>query len=565
MHVSISRYTTFYLVIAATLVTCLLGWLGSNGWYLATVLFGALTVVGILDLTQTRQAVRRNYPIIGNLRYFFETIRPEMRQYFIEDDNDESPFSRVDRSLVYQRAKQQVDKRPFGTQENVYQTDFEWINHSMEPAEPDTIDFRIQVGGPDCTQPLSLSVLNISAMSFGALSANAVLALNKGAALGGFAHDTGEGGVSRYHLEHQGDLIWNIGSGYFGCNDGKGNFSEEEFVKRAQLDNIKMIEIKLSQGAKPGHGGMLPAAKVSAEIADARGIPVGVDCISPPRHAAFTTPIELLHFVARLRQLSGGKPVGFKLCIGHPWEWFAIAKAMLKTGITPDFIVVDGAEGGTGAAPIEFSDHVGTPLREGLRLVHNTLVGIGLRDQIKLGASGKIITAFDMARTFALGADWCNSARGFMFAVGCIQAQACHTDKCPTGVTTQDPKRQKALVVEDKSVRVANFHTNTLSALSELLAAAGLKHPDELRPHHIVKRIANGEVRLLAALYPDLEKGELLQGKFRNTLFRTVWPMAQADSFAPLYSLSAALSGNPNTALPPSASEANKAHAHPPA
>ncbi|MCK9508478.1 MAG: FMN-binding glutamate synthase family protein, partial [Pigmentiphaga sp.] len=496
MHVSISRYTTFYLVIAATLVTCLLGWLGSNGWYLATVLFGALTVVGILDLTQTRQAVRRNYPIIGNLRYFFETIRPEMRQYFIEDDNDESPFSRVDRSLVYQRAKQQVDKRPFGTQENVYRTDFEWINHSMEPAEPDTIDFRIQVGGPDCTQPHSLSVLNISAMSFGALSANAVLALNKGAALGGFAHDTGEGGVSRYHLEHQGDLIWNIGSGYFGCNDGKGSFSEEEFVKRARLDNIKMIEIKLSQGAKPGHGGMLPAAKVSAEIADARGIPVGVDCISPPRHAAFTTPIELLHFVARLRQLSGGKPVGFKLCIGHPWEWFAIAKAMLKTGITPDFIVVDGAEGGTGAAPIEFSDHVGTPLREGLRLVHNTLVGIGLRDQIKLGASGKIITAFDMARTFALGADWCNSARGFMFAVGCIQAQACHTDKCPTGVTTQDPKRQKALVVEDKSVRVANFHTNTLSALSELLAAAGLKHPDELRPHHIVKRIANGEVRL---------------------------------------------------------------------
>ncbi|MFA7679445.1 MAG: FMN-binding glutamate synthase family protein [Pigmentiphaga sp.] len=564
MHVSISRYTTFYLVIAATLVTCLLGWLGSNGWYLATVLFGALTVVGILDLTQTRQAVRRNYPIIGNLRYFFETIRPEMRQYFIEDDNDESPFSRVDRSLVYQRAKQQVDKRPFGTQENVYRTDFEWINHSMEPAEPDTIDFRIQVGGPDCTQPHSLSVLNISAMSFGALSANAVLALNKGAALGGFAHDTGEGGVSRYHLEHQGDLIWNIGSGYFGCNDGKGSFSEEEFVKRARLDNIKMIEIKLSQGAKPGHGGMLPAAKVSAEIADARGIPVGVDCISPPRHAAFTTPIELLHFVARLRQLSGGKPVGFKLCIGHPWEWFAIAKAMLKTGITPDFIVVDGAEGGTGAAPIEFSDHVGTPLREGLRLVHNTLVGIGLRDQIKLGASGKIITAFDMARTFALGADWCNSARGFMFAVGCIQAQACHTDKCPTGVTTQDPKRQKALVVEDKSVRVANFHTNTLSALSELLAAAGLKHPDELRPHHIVKRIANGEVRLLAALYPDLEKGELLQGKFRNTLFRTVWPMAQADSFAPLYSLSAALSGNPNTSLPPSASEANKAHAHSP-
>lgn len=560
MQLTISRYTTFYLVLAATFLTFFLGWLAHPGWYAATCIFAALTAVGILDMSQKRQAVRRNYPIIGNLRYFFETIRPEMRQYFIEDDNDESPFSRVDRSLVYQRAKQQVDKRPFGTQENVYLPDFEWINHSMEPAQPDSIDFRIEVGGPDCTQPYSLSVLNISAMSFGALSANAVLALNKGAALGEFAHDTGEGGVSRYHLEHQGDLIWNIGSGYFGCNDGKGNFSEEAFIQRARLDPIKMIEIKLSQGAKPGHGGMLPAAKVSPEIAEARGIPIGVDCISPPRHSAFTTPIELLHFIARLRELSGGKPVGFKFCLGHPWEWFAIAKAMLKTGITPDFIVVDGAEGGTGAAPIEFSDHVGTPLREGLRLVHNTLVGIGLRERIKLGASGKIITAFDMARSFALGADWCNSARGFMFAVGCIQAQACHTDKCPTGVTTQDPKRQKALDVDDKSVRVANFHINTLSALSELLAAAGLRHPKELRPHHIVKRIANGEVRVLSALYPDLEKGELLQGKFRSNLFRTAWPMAQAESFAPLYSLSAALSGNPETALPPDSSEAQKGH-----
>ncbi|MBX7020404.1 FMN-binding glutamate synthase family protein, partial [Providencia rettgeri] len=323
------------------------------------------------------------------------------------------------------------------------------------------------------------------AMSFGALSANAILALNKGAKMGNFAHDTGEGGISTYHLRHGGDLIWNIGSGYFGCRDEHGNFSPERFAERATQDHIKMIEIKLSQGAKPGHGGILPGTKVTAEIALARGVPEGVDCNSPASHSAFHSPVELLEFVARLRTLSGGKPVGFKLCIGHPWEWFAIAKAMLKTGITPDFIVVDGAEGGTGASPVEFIDHVGTPLREALRLVHNTLVGIGLREQIRLGASGKIISAFDMARIMALGADWCNSARGFMFAVGCIQAQACHTDKCPTGVATQDPQRQKALVVDDKSLRVASFHGNTLKALAELLGAAGLEHPDQLRPHHI--------------------------------------------------------------------------------
>ncbi|MGB6105881.1 MAG: FMN-binding glutamate synthase family protein [Pusillimonas sp.] len=557
----LTRYTAFYAVIAGTIVFTAFGLLINAWWLVAALIFAALTAVGCWDLRQTRHAIRRNYPVIGNLRFFFEFIRPEMRQYFIEDDTTELPFSRVDRSLVYQRAKRQVDKRPFGTQGDVYRTDYEWINHSMEPSHPSADQFRITVGGPDCTQPYSLSALNISAMSFGALSANAVLALNKGAAMGGFAHDTGEGGISRYHLEHQGDLIWNIGSGYFGCNDGKGNFSEEAFAQRARQDSVKMIEIKLSQGAKPGHGGILPGAKVTPEIAEARGVAVGIDCNSPALHSAFSTPIELMHFVARLRELSGGKPVGFKLCIGHPWEWFAIAKAMIKTGITPDFIVVDGAEGGTGAAPIEFVDHVGTPLREGLRLVHNTLVGIGLREQIKLGASGKIISAFHMVRVMALGADWCNSARGFMFAVGCIQAQACHTGKCPTGVTTQDPKRQAALHVPDKAERAAGFHRNTLNALAELLGAAGLRHPGELRPHHIARRIPNGEVRVLSALFPDLEKGELLEGKFRNTIFRTAWPMAQAESFAPLYSLSAALSGNANSPLPEEASEANKTNA----
>lgn len=546
----VSRYTTFYVVIAATIFFLVLSVTLNRWWLLPTIVFAALTARGIIDMKQTARTIRRNYPVIGNLRFFFEFIRPEIRQYFVEDDTEETPFSRDERSLVYQRAKQAVDVRAFGTQGEVYGTDYEWINHSMVPAQIENTDFRITVGGKDCTQPVSLSVFNISAMSFGALSGNAVLALNKGAAMGNFIHDTGEGGISNYHLEHGGNLIWNIGSAYFGCRDEHGQFSEEQFVRHARRDNVKMIEIKLSQGAKPGHGGMLPGAKVTPEIAATRGIPVGQDCVSPVDHSAFSTPIGLLEFVARLRTLSGGKPVGFKLCIGHPWEWFAIAKAMLKTNILPDFIVVDGAEGGTGAAPVEFVDHVGTPLREGLRLVHNTLVGIGLRDQIKLGASGKIISAFDMARAFALGADWCNSARGFMFAVGCIQAQICHTGKCPTGVTTQDPKRQAGLVVSDKSVRVLNYHQGTLQALGELLSAAGLEHPDELRPHHIVRRIPNGGVRVLSALFPDLEKGELLQNKFRQTIFRTAWPMAQAESFAPLYSLSAALSGNPMQAVP---------------
>lgn len=549
----LSRYTIFHLVITLTMLSAALALTAGAGWWVPFALFGALTVVGINDLRQTRHAIRRNYPVIGNLRFLFEFVRPEIRQYFFEDDTLEQPFSRVSRSLVYQRAKRQTDLRPFGTQGDVYGNEYEWINHAMVPAHISDTDFRITVGGPDCTRPVELSVFNISAMSFGALSANAIMALNKGAALGGFAHDTGEGGVSTYHLKHGGDLIWNIGSGYFGCRDDDGRFSEDRFADMARRDSIRMIEIKLSQGAKPGHGGVLPGAKVTAEIAAARGVPVGRDCISPSSHSAFRTPIELMRFIARLRTLSGGKPVGLKLCIGHPWEWFAIAKAMLATGITPDFIVVDGAEGGTGAAPIEFVDHVGTPLREGLRLVHNTLVGIGLREKVRLGASGKVISAFDMARIMALGADWCNSARAYMFAIGCIQAQVCHTGRCPTGVTTQDPKRQKALVVADKSIRVANYHANTLKALGELLGAAGLHHPGELRPHHIARRIPNGEVRVLSALFPDLEKGELLEGRFRNTIFRTAWPMAQAESFEPLYSLSAALSGHPDKAIPEAA------------
>ena len=504
----------------------------SKFWLWPAFVFVALSLVGVLDYSQSKQAIRRNYPVIGNFRFFFELIRPEIRQYFIESDKEETPFSRAQRSIVYQRAKNVLDKRPFGTQIDVYATQYEWMNHSISPTRIEGHDFRITIGGAECQKPYSASVFNISAMSFGSLSANAILALNAGAKLGNFYHDTGEGSISQYHREPGGDIAWEIGSGYFGCRDADGTFSEARFVDNAASEQVRMIEIKLSQGAKPGHGGILPGAKVTPEIAAARGVMVGVDCNSPARHSAFATPIELMRFVARPRSLSGGKPTGFKLAIGHPWEWFGIAKAMLETGITPDFIVVDGAEGGTGAAPLEFTDHVGAPLREGLMLVHNTLVGVGLRDRIRIGASGKIITAFDIARTMAIGADWCNSARGFMFALGCVQAQTCHTGYCPTGVTTQDPQRMRALVVGDKSVRVFNFHQSTLVALQELLEAAGLTHPYELGPEHVIRRVSASEVRSLAALQPWLKPGELLTGVPSQPVYEKFWNAARADRFS---------------------------------
>jgi glutamate synthase domain-containing protein 2 len=507
-------------------------------WAMASVAFlalvcGFLMLVGIWDLRQTRHSIRRNYPILAHLRFFLEFIRPEIRQYFLEDDQEKIPFSRAQRALVYQRAKDVVDVRPFGTQLDVYADDYEWINHSMNPIHVEDWNFRVRVGEGTCAQPYDISIFNISAMSFGALSANAILALNKGAKLGGFAHDTGEGSISRYHRAHGGDLIWEIGSGYFGCRNDDGSFDPERFAANARDPQVKMIELKLSQGAKPGHGGMLPGAKVTREIAEARGVPIGRDCISPPGHSAFTTPIGMLEFLARLRERSGGKPVGFKFCLGHPWEFFAICKAMLKTGITPDFIVVDGAEGGTGAAPVEFTDHVGTPLQEALLLVHNTLVGLNLRTRVKLGAGGKVVTAFDVARTLALGADWCNSARGYMFALGCIQAQTCHTGHCPTGVTTQDPTRQRALVPDDKAQRVANFHRNTLEALAELIGAAGLTHPARLGPQHIVRRISTSEVRLVSTLLTFLQPGDLLENRAQHPVYAMFWKMASAESFAP--------------------------------
>ena len=498
------------------------------------IIFGALSALGFLDYFQKKQAIRRNYPILAHFRFFFEMIRPEIRQYFLESDTEVIPFSRAQRSLVYQRGKDVVDVKPYGTLTDVYEEHYEWINHSVHTKHIDNHDFRVLIGEHNCSKPYNASLYNISAMSFGALSANAVLALNKGAKMGGFAHDTGEGSISRYHREHGADLIWEIGSGYFGCRDEHGNFSPEKFRENATGDQVKMIEIKISQGAKPGHGGVLPAAKVSREIAEARGIPEGVDCISPPSHSAFSTPIELMEFIANLREWSGGKPVGFKLCIGHPWEFFAMCKAMIKTGITPDYIVVDGAEGGTGAAPVEFADHLGTPMNDGLVLVHNTLVGLNLRDRVKIGAAGKVISGFDIARTIALGADWCNSGRGFMFALGCIMAQHCHSGRCPTGVTTQSWLRQRALDPADKGNRVYNFHRNTMEALGELVGAAGLTHPNQLGPEHIVRRVSPTEVALVSELIEYLNPGDLLENRADHPVYNMYWKMASPETFAPV-------------------------------
>ena len=526
------RYATLACCVLVLLLSLFLLLVYGMGW---SLLLGAagLVALGVNDLLQTHHSILRNYPVIGHLRFVLEFVRPEIRQYFIESDNEAAPFSRSQRSLVYQRAKGASDKRPFGTQLDVQAPGFEWINHSVAPSQLATHDFRITIG-PETAQPYSASVFNISAMSFGALSANAILALNAGARRGSFAHDTGEGSISAYHRVHGGDLVWEIGSGYFGCRHADGSFDPEKFAQSARDPQVKLIELKLSQGAKPGHGGVLPGPKVTPEIAAARGVPMGVDCVSPAAHSAFATPLEMMQFIVRLRELSGGKPTGFKLCIGHPWEWFAMVKAMLVSGITPDFIVVDGSEGGTGAAPVEFTDHVGSPLQEGLLLVHNTLRGAGLRGRIRLGCAGKVVSAFDIARMMALGADWCNSARGFMFALGCIQAQSCHTGRCPTGVTTQDPVRQRSLVVPDKAVRVYNFHQQTLHALQELVQAAGLQHPSDITAHHIVRRGSDHKVSSLAQLIlTQLPEGALLKPDLGGLpmIYSQHWPVAAAESF----------------------------------
>lgn len=528
----INRYAVFILCVILTCIGLATMRVWSLGEPLAFIA-GFLTVIGVIDLLQSQHAVLRNYPIIGHIRYLVEGIRPEIRQYLLEADNDALPFSRSQRTLIYARAKNEHADQPFGTLIDVYKDGYEFIGHSSRPMPAtDPKLYRISIGNDQCAKPYSCSVFNISAMSFGSLSANAISALNRGAQMGNFAHDTGEGGISPYHRAQGGDLIWEIGSGYFGCRNHDGSFNAERFAANAASDQVKMIEIKLSQGAKPGHGGILPGAKVTPEIAATREVPEGVDCISPSRHSAFATPIEMMEFVSQLRTLSGGKPVGFKLCVGHPWEFMGIVKAILETNIVPDFIVVDGGEGGTGAAPVEFSDHLGMPLREGLLFVHNALVGTGLRDKIKIGASGKIVSAFDIARVLALGADWGNSARGFMFAIGCIQSRSCHTNKCPTGVATQDPLRQRALVVPDKAERVASFHGNTLKALAQMLAAAGLDNPDELAPHHLVRRISETETRLFSQLHYFVKPGDIVrEADNLSEFYKASWAMARADTF----------------------------------
>ena len=521
------RYSTF----AAAAFLFLAGLLLTNWWLI--IIGGLLVALGIYDIMQSKHAILTNYPVAGHVRYVLEDFRPEIRQYLLENDKEQVPFSRQQRALVYQRAKNVSDTNAFGTLDNLYAQGKEWFLQSALSHPLEKQDFRITVGGERCIQPHDMSVFNISAMSFGSLSANAIMALNQGAKIGGFTHDTGEGAISPYHRKFGGDLIWEFGTGYFGCRTAEGNFDAQSFAEKAVDPQVKMIEIKLSQGAKPGKGGVLPSEKITQEIADTRQVLTGQDCVSPSSHSAFSTPRELVAFWQQLRDLSGGKPVGFKLCIGQPWQFMAIVKAMMETDNYPDFIVIDGAEGGTGAAPVEFMDSVGMPLIDGFLFVHNTLVGAGIREKIKLGVSGKIVSGFDIARMLALGADWCNSARGFMFAVGCIQSRSCHTNTCPVGVATQDPYRQKALDVPSKAERVASFHKNTLKSLSSIVGAVGLEHPSQLQPYHIARRLDDGQIKLLSKFFYFADEGALLDHSARADVFNQMWVMADADTFLP--------------------------------
>lgn len=472
---------------------------------------------GLSDISQTQHTVLRNFPVLGHARYLLESIRPEIRQYFIETDNDANPISRAKRSLVYQRAKGARDSLPFGTRNDVYETGHEWANHSLYPKVASLENSRVLFGGPDCKQPYSASLLNISGMSYGAISDNAVLALNRAAAMGHFFHNTGEGGVSQFHKEPGGDLVWNVGTGYFGCRRKDGGFDAGRFKETAAHPTVRMIELKLSQGAKPAHGGILPASKVTPAIAAARGVSLGEDCNSPPAHTAFGGPHSMMEFIAKCRELSGGKPIGFKLCVGRPDELLALAHAMVETRIYPDFITVDGAEGGTGAAPLEFSDSIGMPLVEGLRLTHNALLGTGIRRHIKLIAAGRVVSGMSIVRTLALGADTVNAARAFMFALGCIQSLKCNTNKCPTGVTSQDPELMAGLVVGDKAERVLRYQQKTVHAALEIIGAIGLSSPKEIEAKHIFKRVSSTKVLSLEQQYPSIEEGSLLSGKSNSS------------------------------------------------
>lgn len=496
------------------------------------VIVGPLIYMGVVDMIQTKQSLKRNFPLLGRLRYVFEDLRPKIQQYFVESDTDGAPINRIDRSVIYQRAKKQVDTTPFGTQLNVYAEGYEWMSHSIIPIDFHKVEHhpKVKVGNKDCAQPYLASVLNISAMSFGSLSGNAVEALNSGAKIGGFAHNTGEGGISPHHTKYGGDIIWQVGTGYFGARNEEGYFSPEAFQKNATRPEVKMIELKISQGAKPGHGGILPGKKNTREIAAIRGVKPGTTVFSPPFHSAFTTPREMMIFIQKMRELSGGKPVGFKLCIGRKSEFMSICKAMVEMDLYPDFITVDGGEGGTGAAPPEFSNFVGMPLLDGLAFVDNMLRGFNIRDHIKIAAAGKILTGFQMARAFALGADMCNSARAMMMALGCIQALECNKNTCPTGVATQDPELVNGLVVDDKKVRVANYHKHTVESFVELLAAAGIDDPRKLNRHQIYRRIFMNEVKTLEEIYPSIARGSMVNGAVPER-YKMSYEAASSDKF----------------------------------
>ena len=524
------RQTFSVFIFAAPVLIYALSLVAPNALWLFLVVLPVI-FLGLSDMLQTKQSIKRLYPVLGRFRYLLESVRPEIQQYFVENETEGSPISREFRSLIYQRAKGARDTRPFGTIFDVNRDGYEWVNHSLQPKHLTDFDPRIKFGGDACLKPYMASPMNISAMSYGALSKNAIMSLNRGAKIGGFSHNTGEGSMSPYHLEHGGDIVWQIGTGYFGCRDDEGGFNPQTFQDNASIDVVKMIEIKLSQGAKPGHGGILPAAKLTQEIANIRHVPMGQDVVSPPSHSAFSTPAELLHFVSKLRELSSGKPVGFKLCIGRRDEFLAICKAMLETGIKPDFITVDGGEGGTGAAPTEMTNSVGTPIRDALIFVNSALIGVGLRDQIRIIASGKMFTAFHILRAMALGADTVNSARGMMLALGCIQSRTCNTDHCPTGIATQNPSRNNAIVVTDKAQRVANFHHETVKNLVELIGAAGLDNIEKLRPEHINHRIHGTNVKSYAQLHPQLPAGCLLDVNKIPEDWRYDWDKAQASTW----------------------------------
>jgi glutamate synthase domain-containing protein 2 len=533
-------------------------WFPSALWMLVVVL--PVAAVGVHDARQTSHSILRNFPVLGRARYLLEEIRPEIQQYFIESTLDAFPIQRELRSLVYQRAKGATESHPFGTHHDVYGVGYEWAGHAMAGGDPIDKKTRVEIGGPQCSLPYASSFLNVSAMSFGALSPNAILALNKGAKTGGFAHNTGEGGISPYHIQHGGDLIWQIGTGYFGCRKRNGRFDEGLFAKNATRDQVRMIEIKLSQGAKPGHGGVLPGEKVTPEIAAIRNVAVGKTVLSPPRHSAFSSPIELLEFVSRLRELSGGKPVGFKLCVGRPSEIFALCKAIVETGISPDFISVDGGEGGTGAAPLEFSNSIGMPARDGWAFVHGALTAAGVRDDVRILASGKILTGFHMVRALALGADACYSARGMMLALGCIQALRCNSDTCPTGVATQNPALFHGLVPEDKAARVARFHRGTLHSFFEILDAMGVSSPDAVTPDLVFRRIEDMTVKSYAELYPLPAPASFTHGWPVPDAWRTAWEAASKDSFAPKSTapVGARVPAAPKAAVKPKAARTRK-------